>query len=103
MYIDRYRTYVEVCYAIASDAPTAGVELASSHSCPCVDIRGLENDVNLFAVTKVLLDYSATDLRAFQPASSDSIEKQRGSLGHDYSNRYKAMRPMSDGVHRSVC
>ncbi|KAI4134799.1 MAG: hypothetical protein LQ347_001229 [Umbilicaria vellea] len=57
---------------------------------------------DIFAVTQTLMDTDAVDLSAFQPGAS-SIEKEHQSTGRDSRNKHKANRPMSHGVHRSVC
>ena len=57
---------------------------------------------DIFAVTQTLMDTDAVDLAAFQPGAA-SIEKAHQSSGHDSQNKHKAKRPMSHGVHRSVC
>ncbi|KAF1348635.1 pyridoxal phosphate-dependent transferase [Delphinella strobiligena] len=45
---------------------------------------------------------SEVDLAVWQPGTT-SVEKKHGSKGHDHKNKHKASRPMSEGVHRSVC
>ena len=57
---------------------------------------------DICAVTETLMDSDAIDLAAWQPFGN-SIEKTRSSAGHDSKNKHKAKRPMSHGVHRSVC
>jgi len=57
---------------------------------------------DICAVTETLMSSDAVDLTAWQPASA-SIEKQHSSRGVESKNRHLAIRPMSDGVHRSVC
>lgn len=46
---------------------------------------------------------SAEELSVYQPGATSSVEKKHGSQGHDHKNKHKAKRPMSEGVHRSVC
>ena len=58
---------------------------------------------DICSVTETLMTTDAVDLQAWQPGQSTSIEKQHGSQGHTHRNRHKAQRPMSEGVHRSVC
>ena len=58
---------------------------------------------DIFETTETLMQTDATDLQAYQPSSSTSVEKRLGSKGHDHKNKHKANRPMSEGVHRSVC
>ena len=48
------------------------------------------------------MDADPMDLSAFQPGAT-SIEKQYQSKGVDYVNKYNVYRPMSKGVHRTVC
>ncbi len=57
---------------------------------------------DIYAVTENLMSTDTVDLAAFQPGTS-SIEKEHASLGYNAQNRHKGRRPMSDGVHRSVC
>lgn len=57
---------------------------------------------DIFAVTQTLMESDSVDLQAYAP-SSTTVEKQHGSQGHDNKNRHKANRPMSHGIHRSVC
>ena len=57
---------------------------------------------DIFVVTQTLIDTDAVDLAAYQPGNG-TIEKNHASQGHDNQNRHKAKRPMSHGVHRSVC
>jgi glutamate decarboxylase len=57
---------------------------------------------DIVAVTQTLMESDPVDLAAFQPAAT-SIEKQHSSLGVDAKNRHHATRPMSEGVHRTVC
>lgn len=45
---------------------------------------------------------SEAELAVYQPPTA-SVEKQHASKGHDHKNKHKASRPMSEGVHRSVC
>ena len=58
---------------------------------------------DIFEVTETLMQTDSTDLQAYQPSSSTSMEKKLASKGHDHKNKHKASRPMSEGVHRSVC
>lgn len=59
---------------------------------------------DICAVTQVLMDSDAVDLAAFQPGAT-SIEKQHQSKGKDGKEKLAngTDRPMSEGVHRSVC
>lgn len=59
---------------------------------------------DIVSVTETLMNTDAVDLAAFQPAGS-SVEKQHQSLGKNAQHRAKhgSSRPMSHGVHRSVC
>ena len=58
---------------------------------------------DIFAITQTLMDSDAVDLQAYQPGTS-SVEKEHGSSGHDHhTGKKKAGRPMTDGVHRTVC
>ena len=57
---------------------------------------------DICAVTQTLMTTDPVDLAAYQPGSS-SVEKQHASLGHLAKDRHKGKRPMSEGVHRSVC
>ena len=57
---------------------------------------------DIFVVTETLIDTNAADLTAYQPGNA-TIEKTHASQGHDNKNSHKAKRPMSHGVHRTVC
>ena len=48
------------------------------------------------------MDADPLDLAAFQPGAT-TMEKQHQSKGVDNANKHKAKRPMSKGVHRTVC
>ncbi|KAI9755328.1 MAG: hypothetical protein M4579_004330 [Chaenotheca gracillima] len=58
---------------------------------------------DIIAVTQTLMETDVNDLSAFQPTPQNSIEKLHSSKGHTPNHKHKASRPMSDGVHRSVC
>lgn len=58
---------------------------------------------DLFAVTQQLMTTDAVDLAAFQPGGSNTVEKEHSITGSDQKHKHKARRPMSHGVHRSVC
>lgn len=57
---------------------------------------------DIIAVTEQLMNSDPMDLSAFQPGAT-TIEKQHQSKGFDHANKHKAQRPMSKGVHRTVC
>ena len=59
---------------------------------------------DIIAVTQTLVECDLGDLSALQPTST-SIEKQHQSHGVDAKHRkkYGSKRPMSEGVHRTVC
>lgn len=57
---------------------------------------------DIISVTEQLMNSDPIDLSAFQPGAT-SIEKQHQSKGVDHANKHKAHRPMSKGVHRTVC
>ena len=57
---------------------------------------------DIIAVTEQLMTSDPIDLSAFQPGAT-SVEKQHQSKGVDHANKHKAQRPMSKGVHRTVC
>ncbi|CAD6580332.1 MAG: hypothetical protein ASARMPREDX12_009527 [Alectoria sarmentosa] len=57
---------------------------------------------DIIAVTEQLMSSDPMDLSAFQPGAT-TIEKQYQSKGFDHANKHKAQRPMSKGVHRTVC
>ena len=57
---------------------------------------------DIVAVTEQLMRSDPLDLSAFQPCAT-TIEKQHQSKGVDHQNKHKAKRPMSKGVHRTVC
>ncbi|KAF2005205.1 glutamate decarboxylase [Amniculicola lignicola CBS 123094] len=53
-------------------------------------------------VTETLMQSNVSDLSAYQP-NTPSIEKLHSSQGLQKKDQHKAKRPMSKGVHRSVC
>ena len=57
---------------------------------------------DICAVTENLINSDEIDLAAWQPFGN-SVEKSHSSAGHDSKNKHKAKRPMSHGVHRTVC
>ena len=58
---------------------------------------------DIFAVTQQLMTTDAIDLAAFQPTGAFSVEKQHSIKGLEHRHKHKAHRPLSEGVHRSVC
>ncbi len=61
---------------------------------------------DICAVTETLIDADTADAAAASAghaAAAPSIEKQHASAGHVAKHRHKGRRPMSHGVHRSVC
>ena len=57
---------------------------------------------DIISVTEQLMQSDEMDLAAFQPGNT-SVEKHAASRGVDHRNRHLAKKPMSEGVHRSVC
>lgn len=57
---------------------------------------------DIIAITEQLMNADPMDLAAFQPGAT-SIEKQHQSKGVDHQHKHLANRPMSKGVHRTVC
>ncbi|KAK5089550.1 glutamate decarboxylase gad1 [Exophiala xenobiotica] len=59
---------------------------------------------DICVVTQQMMDTDLTDLQVWQPGQT-SLEKQHQSLGKNAHHRKKhgSQRPMSEGVHRSVC
>ncbi|KAL9070337.1 MAG: hypothetical protein Q9157_005847 [Trypethelium eluteriae] len=57
---------------------------------------------DICAATETLINSDEIDLAAWQPFSN-SVEKTHSSAGQKSHNKHKAKRPMSHGVHRSVC
>jgi glutamate decarboxylase len=59
---------------------------------------------DIIAVTQTLMESEIGDLSALQPTAT-SIEKQHQSQGVDAKQRKKhgSQRPMSEGVHLTVC
>jgi glutamate decarboxylase len=54
-------------------------------------------------VTESIMKTDAVDLQAYQPPDVSTAEKKHASLGVRGHERHKSKRPMSEGVHRSVC
>ena len=59
---------------------------------------------DIIAVTQTLMESDVGDLSALQPTAT-SMEKQHQSQGVDakYRKKHGSRRPMSEGVHRTVC
>jgi len=58
---------------------------------------------DICAVTETLMSSDEIDLAAWQPFSK-SVEKEYSSPGTDSKNRHtKQRRPLTEGIHRSVC
>lgn len=57
---------------------------------------------DICAVTESLMNTSDVDLAAWQPFTA-SIEKKHANAGLQPKHHSKAERPMSDGIHRTVC
>ncbi|KAL9595548.1 MAG: hypothetical protein Q9219_006378 [cf. Caloplaca sp. 3 TL-2023] len=57
---------------------------------------------DIIAVTEQLMRLGPVDLAAFQPGAT-GVEKLSSSKGVESGERYLAERPMSEGVHRTVC
>ena len=60
---------------------------------------------DIIAVTEQLMNSAPIDLAPFQPGATsvNSKEKQTQSQGVDHHHKHQANRPMSKGVHRTVC
>ena len=58
---------------------------------------------DIFEVTEALAKLDQHELGTWQPGPSPSVEKVHASSGHQHKDRHLAERPMSEGVHRSVC
>lgn len=55
-------------------------------------------------VTENIMNTDAVDMQVYQPASSNTTtEKKHSSRGLGAHEKHKAKRPMSEGVHRTVC
>jgi glutamate decarboxylase len=57
---------------------------------------------DICAVTESIMQTDAVDMQAYQPVDA-STEKKHSSRGVQAHERHKAKRPMSEGVHRTVC
>lgn len=53
-------------------------------------------------VTENIISSDKQVLTAWE-SHNTSIEKDHASVGLNKKNKHKARRPMSEGVHRSVC
>lgn len=60
---------------------------------------------DIVSVTQTLMSTDASDLSAMQPSAAGNVEKDHMSLGkrHEHRAKHGSRRPMSEGVHRSVC
>lgn len=58
---------------------------------------------DICATTQQLMDSDPIDLAAFQPGATSHFDKEHTSQGLKAGEKHKAKRPMSKGVHRTVC
>ena len=58
---------------------------------------------DIYEVTEALMKMERSELLTWQPGQPTSLEKKYGSTGLTHEDRHLAARPMSDGVHRTVC
>ena len=59
---------------------------------------------DIFAVTENVMNSDEIDLKVWQPfQNKNSAESTQGSLGAKSHETHKHKRPMSHGVHRTVC
>jgi glutamate decarboxylase len=59
---------------------------------------------DIFAVTENVMNSDEIDLKVWQPfQNKQSVEKTHGSTGAQAHETHKHKRPMSKGVHRTVC
>jgi len=59
---------------------------------------------DIFAVTESVMNSDAVDLKVWQPfQNKNSVEHTHGSMGAQAHEKHKHKRPMSKGVHRTVC
>lgn len=59
---------------------------------------------DIFSVTESVMNSDEIDLTVWQPFQNrNSTEKQHGSMGSQSHETQKHRRPMSDGIHRTVC
>jgi glutamate decarboxylase len=55
-------------------------------------------------VTENVMNSDAIDLKVWQPfQNKNSVEHTHGSMGAQAHEKHKHKRPMSKGVHRTVC
>lgn len=57
---------------------------------------------DICAITEQIMNTDAVDIQTWQPIDV-STEKKHSSRGLHNHERHKAKRPMSKGVHRTVC
>lgn len=60
---------------------------------------------DIISITQALMEAGESAVPALHPTPTGLLEKERRSLGQKDEERKKfgSQRPMSDGVHRSVC
>lgn len=59
---------------------------------------------DIYSVTESVMNSDEIDLSIWQPFQNrNSTEKTQGSLGSHSHEKHKHKRPMSEGVHRTVC
>jgi len=59
---------------------------------------------DIFSVTENVMNSDEIDLKVWQPfQNKNSVEKTHGSTGAQAHETHKHKRPMSKGVHRTVC
>lgn len=59
---------------------------------------------DIFSVTENIMNSDQIDLKVWQPfQNKGSVEGTHGSMGAKSHEKQKHKRPMSKGVHRTVC
>ena len=59
---------------------------------------------DIFSVTENIMNSDEIDLKVWQPfQNKQTPEKTQGSAGAQSHEKHKHKRPMSHGVHRTVC
>lgn len=59
---------------------------------------------DIFSVTESIMNSDEIDLKVWQPfQDKQTVEKTHGSAGSKSHEKHKHRRPMSHGVHRTVC
>jgi glutamate decarboxylase len=93
-----------VAYSLTTDGPwltSADYPLPPNEDKTEILRVVVRESLSLDMIDRLVTDICAVNLAAFQPSSS--VEKTHANKGLKKEHKHKAERPMSEGVHRTVC